>query len=165
MENNFNVNDKFNVNDTFPYSIVGLKVSDLTYSIYDIMRSLWFNYRLSEEMCEKYPDNKAASDFFEKYPLLSKIECIEIFNIFKKVFVETENNYVIFIGFRKDLDRNTIFRIEKNEDNFFLTYKCEIESFINVISELDFYNENIKEEYDNNHLILFCFLPNSLRSQ
>ena len=54
---------------------------------------------------------------------------------------------------------------EHNIANFFMQ-KYHIIKFMNserLISLRS--NENIKEEYDNNHLILFCFLPNSLRSQ
>ncbi len=147
--------------------------------IYNVLKSYWYKFRLTENMKNIFPDTEIPDDFFDKNPLYKNInfqkndKFLEVLN---KIFVEEKEkikNSLILLGNKKDTDVTIEFRIRKEIDDETMEriQKLEINEEIEIVNKFMLYYkeydvniiENLPEindsyEYNNGYYIFYFFV-------
>jgi hypothetical protein len=138
----------------FSINIDESNVIDRKMHVYNVLRSFWYKFRLSDDMKTIFPDVEIPLEFFEYNPVYKNIHfenASNLFGVFKKIFIDEKEkikNSLILLGNKKDFDKTIEFKIIKEIDDETLEkiQKLEVNEEIEIVNKFMMYYK----EYDTN---------------
>ena len=105
-------------------------------------------YRLNENTQKKYPNIDGYKKFFLEYPELQIVNIPQLEKIYDKIFIESEDRFLIFLISRKDCNSDVIKISKKDNDSFMIYYSKLNHNMIDVLMKKNLqFKESVSEDY------------------
>lgn len=132
---------------------------------HDLLRSLWFNFRLTnKDMLKRYPDIDPALKFFKENPGYKQLVKNRngLVSVFEKTFLQEHHDYLLILG--DDSEKGFTFEIKRTGDTGFMIYYIGYTSTFGKIF-YDWFHKCILEDHDKipyedieSNIVVYTFL-------